>query len=225
MKYCIKGKSTRLSTSFVSTEFDCRGNGCCKQTKVDEKLIGYLQKIRNHFGKSVRINSGYRCEYHNKKVGGSSNSQHIKGRAADIVVSGIRPIEVAKYAESIGMKGIGLYPSFVHVDTRTTKFYWCGHEQEHRTTFGGNGSGAKIEFAKSFSKAFVGSYKTTDSLNMRIGAGTNKSLLITIPKGKKVICHGYYTTIDKRHWYCVDYINTKGDKYTGFVSSGYLSKK
>jgi peptidoglycan hydrolase-like protein with peptidoglycan-binding domain len=85
----------------------------------------------------VTINSGYRCVKHNKAVGGASKSKHLEGKAADIVVSGIEPIEVAKYAESIGVKGIGLYEWGCHIDTRTTKGFWYSSKQEPRTTFGG----------------------------------------------------------------------------------------
>lgn len=131
-----------LSSNFKSNEFDCKGNGCCSETLVDDKLIILLQDIRNHFGKPIIINSGYRCNNHNKKVGGASGSYHAKGMAADIVVKDVKPAEVAKYAETIGVKGIGLYEdndgNFVHIDTRTTKSFWYGHKQEKRTTFGGS---------------------------------------------------------------------------------------
>ena len=67
----------------------------------------------------------------------------MDGMAADISISGIAPSEIAKYAESIGVLGIGLYETaadgyFVHVDTRTTKSFWYGHAQKRMTTFGGN---------------------------------------------------------------------------------------
>lgn len=141
MKTYTKDKSTKLSANFKSTEFDCKGVGCCSKTNIDPKLVEYVQKIRTHFGKSVTINSGYRCAKHNKAVGGATNSQHAKGKAADIVVTGIRPATVAKYAESIGVKGIGLYENadgnFVHIDTRAIKSFWYGHKQAKRTTFGG----------------------------------------------------------------------------------------
>lgn len=136
-----KGKEVKLSTNFNSTEFDCKGNRCCSKTTIDPKLVTYLQNIRTHFGKSVTINSGYRCSKHNKAVGGASGSKHTKGMAADIVVNGIKPATVAKYAESIGIKGIGLYENsdgnFVHIDTRTIKSFWYGHAQTKCTTFGG----------------------------------------------------------------------------------------
>ena len=137
-----KGTVTQLSTNFKSTEFDCHGSGCCSSTQVDEDLVKYLQKIRDHFGKSVNISSGYRCATHNKNVGGATGSRHAKGQAADIYISGVKPAEIAKYAESIGILGIGLYETnadghFVHVDTRTTKSFWYGQAQAKRTTFGG----------------------------------------------------------------------------------------
>lgn len=132
-----KGNAVRLSNNFVSTEFDCKGNGCCSETLIDEKLVNYLQQIRNHFGRPVIINSGYRCTSHNKAVNGATKSKHLSGMAADIYINGIEPKEVAKYAESIGIKGIGLYDTFVHIDTRTTKSFWYGSNQEYRSTFGG----------------------------------------------------------------------------------------
>lgn len=131
-----KGVAVKLSANFVSTEFDCHGKGCCSETLVDSKLVDYLQKIRNHFNAPVSVNSGYRCDRHNSAIGGASRSKHKYGQAADIVVKGIAPLKVAQYAESLGILGIGLYDSFVHIDTRTTKFYWYGSNEEARSTFG-----------------------------------------------------------------------------------------
>lgn len=137
-----KGTATTLSTNFKSTEFDCHGSGCCSSTLVDEKLVEYLQKIRDYFGKAVTVSSGYRCATHNASVGGATGSYHMKGQAADIYISGVTPAEIAKYAESIGVLGIGLYETssdghFVHIDTRTTKYFWYGQAGTARSTFGG----------------------------------------------------------------------------------------
>ena len=137
-----KGKAVKLSTNFKSTEFDCHGSGCCSSTKIDSKLVEYLQKIRDHFGKPITITSAYRCTKHNKNVGGSTGSYHTYGEAADIVINGVTPREVAKYAESIGVKGIGLYETskdgyFTHIDTRTSKYFWYGQACTYRSTFGG----------------------------------------------------------------------------------------
>lgn len=140
----------KISENFKASEFKCTGSGCCTVTKIDASLVTILQKIRNHFGKPVHINSAYRCTKRNKQVGGSSGSYHLSGKAADIKVEGIAPAEVAKYAESIGVLGIGLYETntdghFVHVDTRTKKSYWYGQKQQKRTTFGGAVEGTEEE--------------------------------------------------------------------------------
>ena len=137
LKTYEKGKVVQLSKNFKSTEFDCHGFGCCNSTEISLQLIDILQTVREHFGKSVTVNSGFRCKVHNKAVGGASKSNHLKGTAADIVVSGIEPKEVAKFLESIGVLGIGLYPWGCHVDTRTQKAFWYGDKQEYRSTFGG----------------------------------------------------------------------------------------
>ena len=51
--------------------------------------IHVLQPIRDKLRRPIFISSGYRCYRVNKAVGGSSRSQHMKGKAADIVVSGM----------------------------------------------------------------------------------------------------------------------------------------
>jgi hypothetical protein len=136
-----RGSNAKLSANFKASEFLCHGAGCCKAGKVDEKLVEILQKIRDYFGKPVHISSAYLCQTWNQKVGGVSRSYHRAGQAADIKVEDISPAQVAKYAEAIGVLGIGLYDSdadghFVHVDTRTVKSFWRGHAQIKCTTFG-----------------------------------------------------------------------------------------
>jgi uncharacterized protein YcbK (DUF882 family) len=137
-----KGRKTILTKNFKSTEFDCHGKNCCSTTIIDPKLVEYLQIIRDHFGKPITITSAYRCETHNRNIGGATRSYHVQGKAADIVVSGVASREVAKYAESIGILGIGLYETaadgfFTHIDTRTTKSFWYGQKEQYRSTFGG----------------------------------------------------------------------------------------
>lgn len=147
-----KGKAIKLSANFKSTEFDCHGVGCCSATEIDGKLVEYLQKISNHFKASVIITSGFRCTKHNKNIGGATGSYHTKGMAADIVVVGVQPSEVAKYAESIGVLGIGLYETsrdgyFVHIDARTSKSFWYGQNEAYRSTFGGKPSVPATSYA------------------------------------------------------------------------------
>ena len=78
--------------------------------------------------------------------------------------------------------------------------------------------------AKSFSDSLVGTYKVTaTSLNVRQGAGNGKKVMIAIPKGTKVKCHGYYTSVLGRKWLYVQF-TYNNVTYTGFASSKYLSK-
>lgn len=80
-------------------------------------------------------------------------------------------------------------------------------------------SSAKAESAQSFDKTLAGTYATTANLNMRVGAGTSKTILKTLPKGTKVQCYGYYTAVNGAKWLYVT-----ADGQTGFCSSAYLKK-
>lgn len=78
--------------------------------------------------------------------------------------------------------------------------------------------------AKSFLKSLAGTYQVTaSSLNVRHGAGTGKSVMVSIPKGTKVKCYGYYTTTLNRKWLYIQF-TYNGVTYTGFASSKYLAK-
>lgn len=112
----------KISENFSLHEFECKDGS--HLVKLDESLIEKLQQLRNKVGKPITVNSGYRTPEYNAKVGGSPDSQHLYGKAADIVVSGMKPLDVAKLAEEIGFNGIGVYDTFTHVDTRTTKTKW-----------------------------------------------------------------------------------------------------
>lgn len=104
----------QLSLHFNINEFRCK---CCNEVKVNNALLYLLEAIREHFKKPVIITSGYRCEKHNKKVGGSINSQHLKGFASDIIVAEVEPFEVYSYCEKINKYGgLGKYDTFTHVD-------------------------------------------------------------------------------------------------------------
>ena len=119
-----KDGNTYLSANFRVKEFAC--NDGSDKVLISDELVKLLQKIRDHFGDQVIINSAYRTSSYNKKVGGATNSQHIQGTAADIVVKGASPLEVAQYVEHImpDSGGIGVYQSFTHVDVRASRSRW-----------------------------------------------------------------------------------------------------
>ncbi len=123
MAYSIaRDSKVKLSPNFTVKEFACK-DGTDKVLIDVDFVKKYLQQIRNHFRVPITINSAYRTESYNKKVGGASASYHVKGQAFDIVVKGVTPQEVAKYAYSIGVTGIIQYNTFVHLDNRKTPYY------------------------------------------------------------------------------------------------------
>ena len=78
--------------------------------------------------------------------------------------------------------------------------------------------------AKSFLKSLAGTYKVTaSSLNVRNGAGVTKKKMVAIPKGTKVKCYGYYTSVLGTKWLYIQFTYEKVT-YTGFASSNYLKK-
>ena len=56
-----------------------------------------LQPVRDHFGKGVKVNSGYRSPESNAAVKGSKTSDHCLGRAADIEIPGVPNAELAQW--------------------------------------------------------------------------------------------------------------------------------
>lgn len=117
-------KPGQLSEHFHRDEFRCRC-GCGFNT-VDAELIRILERVRNFFEQPVLVTSGCRCEEHNRKEGGSENSQHLLGRAADIKVLNVPPEVVQEYCLQLGVPGLGQYRSFTHVDSRDGHARWAG---------------------------------------------------------------------------------------------------
>ena len=121
----------KLSEHFNSTEFACRC-GCGFET-VDPALVEGLELLRLKLGAAVRITSGCRCLDRNREVGGSPASQHLYGRAADIVVPYLTGDELYKYARTIpAFSGFGVGGGFLHVDVRTGAVARWRYDREGR---------------------------------------------------------------------------------------------
>lgn len=123
-----KDGEKKLSTNFRVREFACQDGS--DPVFVSDRLVEVLQAVRNKFGQPVNITSGYRTPSHNSKksVGGAAYSQHLYGTAADVIVTGVAPADVADYLELImpNYGGIGRYKDFTHVDVRADKSRWNG---------------------------------------------------------------------------------------------------
>jgi len=104
----------RVSRNFTLAEY--RSKDHADLVLIHPALILALQAIRDHTGKPVAINSGYRSAAWNTAINGAPNSLHTKGMAADIVIRGMTPLEVASLAHDLGLGGIKAYPTFTHID-------------------------------------------------------------------------------------------------------------
>ena len=92
-----------------------------------------FEAIRQIIGGPIRVNSAYRDRDYNRKVGGSRKSQHVEGRALDLgLPKGMLMrdflyvvLDVARHppgyirgTDPVKLTGIGVYPTFIHIDTR-----------------------------------------------------------------------------------------------------------
>jgi hypothetical protein len=119
-----------LSKNFSRCEFSCQCG--CGFDRIKPELVEQIQRFRNFLWISngrevpVRICSGCRCPGHNEAIGGTRNSLHVQGNAADVLFEHF-PVMVAGrmvyQANQLGfMKvgGLGVYPdrNFLHLDIR-----------------------------------------------------------------------------------------------------------
>ena len=82
-----------MTKNFTIEEFQCKC-GCEMPDNVlanVQDLAEELQVIRQVVESPITINSAYRCPSHNSSVGGAKSSQHLLGKASDIVVKGQEP--------------------------------------------------------------------------------------------------------------------------------------
>lgn len=110
-----------LSPHFSRAEFNQHRNPLpLNQVKVDPKLVERLEVLRAMVGKPITLNSGYRSPEYNKKVGGAGHSQHMQGKAADIMVAGMTSKELQVLAKKAGFTFTQTYPHLphLHVDVR-----------------------------------------------------------------------------------------------------------
>ena len=101
---------------FKISEFDspdAKGSGI----NMDQNFLEMLDCARSYAMIPFKISSGYRTASHNKKVGGTENSSHLVGLAADIhcTDSKSRALIIGSLLES-GFMRLGVAETFIHVD-------------------------------------------------------------------------------------------------------------
>jgi uncharacterized protein YcbK (DUF882 family) len=106
---------------FITKEFDSPdelGTG----SKMDANLLKRLTDARYLAKIPFVINSGYRTEAHNKEVGGSPTSSHLKGWAVDISCHNSSQREkIVRALLYVGFERIGIAKTFIHADTDKSK--------------------------------------------------------------------------------------------------------
>lgn len=103
-----------LSQYFSRREFECSCG--CGYDQVQVELVKSLQKVRENFG-PMTINSGCRCASHNRHVGGSPQSSHLRGLAADIhCANSLSRFNLLRFLMAEGFRRIGIGQEFIHVD-------------------------------------------------------------------------------------------------------------
>lgn len=130
------GGAVKITPHFDSAEFDQRawsGGPRVEYPKdwIKDRLTPLclaLELIRTELGgKAISILSGYRSKAFNTSIGGARLSMHVAGRAADVRVSNVPAwkvhdviLRMSEQGLIPAVRGLGRYPSFVHVDVRPT---------------------------------------------------------------------------------------------------------
>jgi zinc D-Ala-D-Ala carboxypeptidase len=106
---------------FKISEFDSPdlpGSG----KNMNQDFLEMLDKARDSVDIIFEINSGYRTPEHNKSVGGSPTSSHLKGYASDIkCTNSIDRWKIVNALISVGFKRLGIAKTFIHVDNDPNK--------------------------------------------------------------------------------------------------------
>ena len=130
-KYVSNSEWGTKYPNFKKSEFKCPCGKCNGYGDgIASSLLVTLQKLRDKYGK-LQITSGYRCTSHNKEVGGSTNSKHTKGQAADFYIDGfnsqskrvdmVNELKKTEYYNYSYTNVNGSHPNMgnvVHVDTK-----------------------------------------------------------------------------------------------------------
>lgn len=92
--------------------------------------VKLLEAVREKFGPTT-IHSAYRSTAYNLAVGGVGDSRHSQNDAIDFSCKTGTPAQWATFLKDLRAAGwfrggVGVYRTFVHVDTRGTNADWSG---------------------------------------------------------------------------------------------------
>ena len=98
---------------------------------IDLRVFYLLAVTQAEFGdRPILVTSGYRTESTNERlrrqgIDADRNSFHLHGRAVDIRIPGVPAVRMAALGLQLGLGGVGIYPTFVHLDTGPPRL-WRG---------------------------------------------------------------------------------------------------
>jgi uncharacterized protein YcbK (DUF882 family) len=105
-----------MTIHFKDIELSCKCG--CNQNNMEASFLDKLEALRVAYAKPIVLNSAYRCEAHNKAVGGAKGSQHVKGNAADLCTQNLSLEERDAFLALCKQVFINAIPGpgFVHCD-------------------------------------------------------------------------------------------------------------
>ena len=89
-----------------------------------------LQPIRDSKGQPIRISSGYRSSRLNTAIGGSGNSQHCKGEAADFEINGLDNYELAEWISTFITEFDQLILEYLKEEDPNSGWVHCSYKSE-----------------------------------------------------------------------------------------------
>lgn len=134
-----------MTRNFSRHEFACHCG--CGLDAISPRLVDAVQELRDRlnilYASSddiprnpageipIRVSSGCRCERHNRHIGGSATSRHVKPcDAADVIAHGLTSAQLYDAALDVPILrmsgGLGVYPErgHLHVDLRGYPVRW-----------------------------------------------------------------------------------------------------
>ena len=145
------------------------------QIPIDSRLIQAFQIIREALNSPITLSSSFRSYSHEIKKGRFGTSQHVEGKAFDLV--GVGLVDLLKEALStknklyqrlraVGVNGVGIYENknFIHIDTREPNYlggydFWSGEEDDEIKKKSSSSLLTKISLGISLVMVAVGIYK------------------------------------------------------------------
>jgi uncharacterized protein YcbK (DUF882 family) len=101
------------------------GNG--ETLQLEERTLHMLVKLEQEWGEQLEIKWGKRDKALNTEIGGRSHSQHLKGKAVDIMHNGWDQAKMRKFirlAYDVGFRGFGTGKTMIHIDSRDKLGAW-----------------------------------------------------------------------------------------------------